>query len=195
VAQEGGLKCEVLGRAQIEKLGMNLFLGVAQGSAEEPRLVRLSYEPARKGGKPVALVGKAITFDSGGLSLKTAQGMEDMKTDMAGAATVLSAIGAVAALELPVEVHAIAACTENMPSGKAYKLGDVLRSMAGKTVEINNTDAEGRLTLGDALAFALKLSPDEVFDFFSQRGFALQKLRTVRGDLGCNEYVFRRITE
>src|SRR5262249_47930104 len=101
---------------------------------------------------------------------KPSQAMEDMKVDMAGAAAVLSTIGALAELEVPVEVHAIAACTENMPSGKAYKLGDVLRSMAGKTVEINNTDADGRLTPGDAITYALKLEPDEVFDFATLTG-------------------------
>src|SRR5262249_56580321 len=101
---------------------------------------------------------------------KTSQGMEDMKVDMAGSATVIQAIGALAALEVPVEVHALAAATENMPSGRSYKLGDVLRSMAGKTVEINNTDAEGRLTLRDAITYALKQEPDEIFDFATLTG-------------------------
>src|SRR6266850_1004033 len=125
-AEESGLKCEVLGRAQIEKLGMTLFLGVSQGSAEEPQLVRLSYEPRGKGGDSVALVGKAITFDSGGLSLKTAQGMEDMKTDMAGAAAVISAMRLVAALKPPFPVRGYFGACENLPSGTAYKLADVL---------------------------------------------------------------------
>src|SRR4029079_2810196 len=114
---------------------------------------------------------KGVTFDSGGLSLKTSQGMETMKTDMSGAAAVIAAIGALADLGSPYEIHALAACTENMPSGKAYKLGDVLRSMSGKTVEINTTDAEGRLTLGDAITYAVReIKPDEIFDFATLTG-------------------------
>jgi leucyl aminopeptidase len=116
------------------------------------------------------LVGKGVTFDSGGLSLKTNEGMLDMKTDMAGAAAVLAAVAAAAAEHLPVEVHALAACTENMPSGASYKLGDVLTSMAGKTVEITNTDAEGRLTLADAITFGLGLRPDALLDFATLTG-------------------------
>jgi leucyl aminopeptidase len=154
---------------------MGMYLAVAQGSDEEPRFIHLSYKPA--GAKRrVALIGKGVTFDSGGLSLKPSQSMEDMKIDMSGAAAVLSAIAALAQLKAPVEVHAIAACTENMPSGKAYKLGDVLRSMAGKTVEINNTDAEGRLTLGDAITYAKQLEPDEVFDFATLTGACMVAL-------------------
>src|SRR3954462_11546784 len=126
MAAAHGLQCQVLGRAQIAKLGMNLFLGVAQGSAEEPQLVRISWEPAKGGGKPVALVGKAITFDSGGLSLKTAQGMEDMKTDMAGAAAVIAAMRVVASVKPPFAVRAYFGACENLPSGTAYKPGDVI---------------------------------------------------------------------
>jgi leucyl aminopeptidase len=143
---------------------------VGQGSDEEPRFIHLTYKPKAKAQKRICLVGKGVTFDSGGLSLKPSNSMEDMKVDMSGAAAVISAIGALAELQVPFEVHAIAACTENMPSGKAYKLGDVLKSMNGKTVEINNTDAEGRLTLGDAITFALKLEPDELFDFATLTG-------------------------
>src|SRR5207237_9396576 len=127
--------------------------------------------------KKIALVGKGVTFDSGGLSLKPSNAMEDMKIDMSGAAAVLSAIGVLADMGVPYEVHAIAACTENMPSGKSYKLGDVLKSMAGKTVEINNTDAEGRLTLGDALAYAIsEVQPDEIFDFATLTGACMVAL-------------------
>ena len=176
VAEEGGLTCEVLGRARIEKLGMNLFLGVAQGSEEEPQLVRLSYEPARKGGKPVALVGKAITFDSGGLSLKTAQGMEDMKIDMAGAAAVISAMRLVATLKPPFPVRGYFGACENLPSGSAYKPGDVIVGKNGTSVEVLNTDAEGRLVLADVLAWAVEEKPAAVIDLATLTGAVLVAL-------------------
>ena len=169
-AEEAGLKCEVLGRAQIEKLGMNLFLGVAQGSAEEPQLVRISYDPPRGTGSPVALVGKAITFDSGGLSLKTAQGMEDMKTDMAGAAAVIAAMRLVAALEPPFPVRGYFGACENLPSGTAYKPGDVIVGKNGTSVEVLNTDAEGRLVLADVLAWAVEDKPAAVVDLATLTG-------------------------
>lgn len=169
LAEKHGLEAKVLGPGECRSLGMGMYLAVAQGSDEEPRFIHLAWKPA--GAKRrVCLVGKGVTFDSGGLSLKPSQGMEDMKVDMSGAATVLNAIAALAQLQVPVEVHAVAACTENMPSGKAYKLGDVLRSMSGKTVEINNTDAEGRLTLGDAITYAQRLEPDEIIDFATLTG-------------------------
>ncbi len=170
LAARYGLEARVLGPAECAKLGMGMYLAVSFGSDEEPRFIHLTYRPKTPATKRVCLVGKGVTFDSGGLSLKPSPSMEDMKTDMAGAAAVISAIAAVAELGAPVEVHAIAACTENMINGKAYKLGDVLRSMNGKTVEINNTDAEGRLTLGDAITYALQLEPDEIFDFATLTG-------------------------
>jgi leucyl aminopeptidase len=173
LAKQHGLEAKILGPKECEKLGMGMFLAVGQGSDEEPRFIHLTYKPKGKTPpkKKVVLVGKGITFDSGGLSLKPSNAMEDMKVDMAGAAAVVSAIGALADMGVPVEVHAIAACCENMPSGKSYKLGDVLKSMNGKTVEINNTDAEGRLTLGDALHYAVtEVKPDEIFDFATLTG-------------------------
>jgi leucyl aminopeptidase len=170
VAEEGGLRCEVLGRARIEKLGMSLFLGVARGSAEEPQLVRISWEPKGKAGKPVALVGKAITFDSGGLSLKTAQGMEDMKTDMAGAAAVIAAMRLVAALRPPFPVRGYFGACENLPSGSAYKPGDVIVGKNGTSVEVLNTDAEGRLVLADVLAWAVEEKPAAVIDLATLTG-------------------------
>jgi leucyl aminopeptidase len=169
VAAQHGLGCVILGPDQCRDQGMGLFLAVAQGSTEEPRFVHLSWKPPAPR-KRVVLVGKGVTFDSGGLSLKPNDGMLDMKTDMSGAAAVIAAMGAIAAEKLPLEVHALAACTENMPSGRAYKLGDVLRSKAGKTVEINNTDAEGRLTLADAISYGLELKPDAVLDFATLTG-------------------------
>jgi len=169
LAAESGLGVEVLGPDACRDLGMGLYLAVAQGSTEEPRFIHLSWRP-EGAKKRIVLVGKGVTFDSGGLSLKTNEGMLDMKVDMSGAAAVLSAIAAAARQQLPVEIHALAACTENMPSGSSYKLGDVLRSMAGKTVEITNTDAEGRLTLADALTFGLRLKPDAILDFATLTG-------------------------
>lgn len=168
-ASQRGLTATVLGPAECRERRMGLFLAVAQGSDQEPRFIHLAWKPPGAT-KRVVLIGKGVTFDSGGLSLKTNEGMLDMKSDMAGAAAVLSAIGAIADERLAIEVHALAACTENMPSGRAYKLGDVLRSMAGKTVEINNTDAEGRLTLADALTYARELAPHVVLDFATLTG-------------------------
>jgi leucyl aminopeptidase len=176
LAKKAGLEAKVLGPKDCEKLGMGMYLAVAQGSDEEPRLIHLLYKPKSKPRKRIVLIGKGVTFDSGGLSLKPSASMEDMKIDMAGAAVVISAIAALSELGVPYEVHAIAAATENMPSGKAYKLGDVLRSMAGKTVEINNTDAEGRLTLGDAITYAQAAEPDEVFDFATLTGACMVAL-------------------
>src|SRR4051812_8928248 len=186
-AGEAGLKCEVLGRAQIEKLGMTLFLGVAQGSAEEPQLVRISYDPARAKGAPVALVGKAITFDSGGLSLKTAQGMEDMKTDMAGAAAVISAMRLVAALRPPFPVRGYFGACENLPSGTAYKPGDVIVGKNGTSVEVLNTDAEGRLVLADVLAWAVEEKPAAIVDLATLTGAILVALGPWTAGLFSND--------
>ena len=168
-AGPAGVSIEVLDREACRKLGMGLYLAVAQGSVEEPRFIHLAWKPAGAR-RRIVLVGKGVTFDSGGLSLKTNEGMLDMKTDMAGAAAAIAAAVAVGEEKLPIEVHALAACTENMPSGSSYKLGDVLTSMAGKTVEINNTDAEGRLTLADALTFGLRLEPDAIIDLATLTG-------------------------
>jgi leucyl aminopeptidase len=184
--QEAGLSVEVLDRARCAELGMGLYLAVAQGSPEEPRFIHLAWTPpgARR---RLVLVGKGVTFDSGGLSLKTNEGMLDMKTDMAGAAAVLAATVAAAEEKLPVEVHALAACTENMPSGNSYKLGDVLRSLNGKTVEINNTDAEGRLTLADAITFGLRLRPDALVDFATLTGACMVALGPYIAGLMSND--------
>src|SRR5882762_4827082 len=186
-AQEAGLKCEVLGRAQIEKLGMSLFLGVAQGSSEEPQLVRISYDPPRGKQDPVALVGKAITFDSGGLSLKTAQGMEDMKTDMAGAAAVIAAMSLVPEIAPPFPVHGYFGACENLPSGTAYKPGDVLVGRNGVSVEVLNTDAEGRLVLGDVLAWAAEDQPAAIVDLATLTGAILVALGPWTAGLFSND--------
>ncbi len=187
VAGEAGLELTVLDREACRQKGMGLFLAVAQGSPEEPRFIHLAWKPERPE-KRVVLVGKGVTFDSGGLSLKTNEGMLDMKVDMSGAAAVISAVESAARQKLPVEVHALAACTENMPSGTAYKLGDVLRSMAGKTVEITNTDAEGRLTLADAITYGLALKPDFILDFATLTGACVVALGPhIAGVMGNND--------
>jgi leucyl aminopeptidase len=158
LARESGLACEIRGPREIAGLRMGMFLGVTRGSAEEPRLVRLSLVPKGAAAKrpPLLLVGKAITFDSGGLSLKPTESMVDMKTDMAGAAAVLAAMRVVAESPPPFPVHALLGACENMPGGRAYKPSDVLRACNGKTVEVTNTDAEGRLVLGDLLAWGVE---------------------------------------
>jgi leucyl aminopeptidase len=173
IAEAGGLKISIGGRKQIEKLKMGMFLGVAQGSAEKPKLIHLSYLPknARHAERaPIALVGKAITFDSGGLSLKTPDGMVDMKTDMAGSAAVLAAMKVIAELRPPFPVHAFMGACENMPSGTAYRPGDILISRLGKTVEVTNTDAEGRLVLGDVLTWANEYKPSAIIDLATLTG-------------------------
>ncbi len=169
IAATHKLEIKVLDADACRAQGMELFLAVSQGSTEPPRFIHMAHKP-KNARKRVVLIGKGITFDSGGLSLKPNDSMLDMKTDMAGAATVLSAMAVIAQEQLPIEVHALAACCENMPSGRAYKLGDVIRGKGGKTVEINNTDAEGRLTLADAMAYALELQPDVVLDFATLTG-------------------------
>jgi leucyl aminopeptidase len=168
---KGTLTVSVLDVKKCAELGMGMFLAVGQGSDQEPRFIHMIYKPAKKPKKRVCFIGKGVTFDSGGYSLKPSQAMEDMKVDMSGAAAVISAMDAIATLGSDLEVHAVAACCENLVSGRAYKLGDVLKSMDGTTVEINNTDAEGRLTLGDAITYARdKIKPDEMFDFATLTG-------------------------
>jgi len=168
-----GLKVRVLGPGEMRRLGMNAILGVARGSVVEPRFVHMTYRPSGRARKRVALVGKGITFDSGGLSLKTPQNMEEMKMDMAGAAVVLAVLQALPRLKLPVEVHGFAPFTYNLPGGDALKPGDVLKAFNGKTIEVLNTDAEGRLVLSDALAFACKLGFDSIIDLATLTGAAL----------------------
>ncbi len=168
---------KVLGPTECAELGMGMFLAVGKGSDEEPRFIHMTYKPKKKPTKRIAIIGKGITFDSGGYSLKPSASMEDMKVDMSGAAAVISAMDAIATLGTSHEIHVIAACCENMVSGHAYRLGDVLTSMDGTTVEINNTDAEGRLTLGDAITYTrTKVEPDEMYDFATLTGACMVAL-------------------
>jgi len=171
---EGKIFAEILDRKECEKRGMGAFLAVAQGSTHEPYFIHLFYQPLTK--KPanelpvVALVGKGITFDSGGLSIKPAESMETMKVDMAGAATVLGVFSVLEKIQPDVLLHGYIAACENMPSGSAMKPGDVVTSQSGKTIEIRNTDAEGRLTLADAISESLKVKPDAVIDLATLTG-------------------------
>ncbi|HEY4238449.1 MAG TPA: leucyl aminopeptidase [Kofleriaceae bacterium] len=168
---------QILDAKQCAALGMGMFLAVGQGSLQESKFIHLTYKPAKKAKKKICFIGKGVTFDSGGYSLKPSASMEDMKVDMSGAAAVISAIDAIATLGSENEIHAVAACCENLVSGNAYKLGDVLVSMDGTTVEINNTDAEGRLTLGDAITYVRqKIQPDEMFDFATLTGACMVAL-------------------
>ncbi len=171
IAKAGRLRVRVLDRDDCAKLGMGAFLGVAQGSQEPPRFIHLTYAPRRRARRKVVIIGKGITFDSGGLDLKSADGMLRMKGDMAGSAAVLGLFQALPKLRLPVEVHGLIAATENMPSGAAQRPGDIVRALNGLTIEIGNTDAEGRLTLADALAYAAKeIKPDEMVDMATLTG-------------------------
>jgi len=171
--QTAGLECDVLERKDLQKLGAGALLAVAQGSAEPPKMIVLRYTPKRRAasGEVLGLVGKAVTFDTGGISIKPAGGMEEMKLDMAGGAAVVEAIGLIAQLALPLEVVAIVPATENMPSGTATRPGDVVRAMNGKTIEVINTDAEGRLILADALTYAATVSgATRLIDFATLTG-------------------------
>jgi leucyl aminopeptidase len=164
-----GLRVTIMGMKEIQKEKMGGLLGVSQGSAEEPRVIVIEHRP-KKPKKSVVLIGKGVTFDSGGISLKPSKGMGWMKYDMCGAATVMGVMRAVADLDLPIKVVGIIPATENLPSGTATKPGDVLTMASGKTVEVDNTDAEGRLILADALHFSARFNPDIVIDYATLTG-------------------------
>jgi leucyl aminopeptidase len=164
VARSCGLKVSVYDKDALTKAGMNLIIAVGQGSAHDPRLVHLIYKPTKPAKKKLVFIGKGLTFDSGGLCIKPAPGMEEMKGDMGGAANVIALMAAVAATKPAVEVHGIVGSAENMPDGAAYRPGDIFKSLDGKTVEIINTDAEGRLVLADCLTYARGLKPDMILD-------------------------------
>ena len=169
IAREFGLKIQVLERKQIEKLGMGAFLGVAAGSIQPPKFIIIEYRGG--GSRPfIALVGKSITFDSGGISIKPAENMERMKDDMSGGAAVLGAIRNAAALKLKLNIVGLLPAAENMPGGRALKPGDVLRTLSGQTIEIVNTDAEGRLILADALTYACRYKPAVIVDIATLTG-------------------------
>jgi len=180
------LSVEVLDEKEMDRLGMGALLAVARGSREPPRLIVVEHRGADKGARPIVLVGKGVTFDSGGISLKPAQAMDEMKFDMSGAASVLGALQTAAALGLPLHVVGIIPSTENLPGGNAIKPGDVVTSMAGQTVEILNTDAEGRLILCDALTYAGRYEPGVVVDIATLTGACVVALGRVATGLFAN---------
>lgn len=195
-AKEKNLGFKVLGPRDLEKQGMGLFLGVARGSEHEPRLIHLTYTPdgGVKSERVVALVGKGLTFDAGGLSLKTAEGMVEMKVDMAGGAAVAAAMLALAELKPGCVVHGIIGAAENMPDGKAIRPGDVLRSKKGTTVEVINTDAEGRLVLGDVMAYAQEQGVNEMIDVATLTGACMVALgRVVAGAFANDDDLAARL--
>jgi leucyl aminopeptidase len=188
MADEVGLKCEVYGADKIQSLKMGAFWGVAQGSDEPPALIVVRYEPANAPATPVlGLVGKGITFDTGGISIKPADGMEKMKYDMAGGAAMLGAMRAIALLKPKVKVTMIVCATENMPSGKAQKPGDVQIAMSGKSIEIINTDAEGRLVLADGLFYARQLGCTHLIDAATLTGAVVVALGYVNAGVFAND--------
>jgi len=170
MAREFNLECEVLERADMEKLGMRSLLAVAAGSHQPPKLIVLRYRGGATDAKPVVLIGKGVTFDTGGISLKPAAEMDEMKYDMCGAASVLGTLQAVKSLKLPVNLTVVVPATENMPGGGASRPGDIVTSMSGQTIEILNTDAEGRLILCDALTYAERFKPAAVVDIATLTG-------------------------
>ena len=187
MAAEFGLACEVLERSDMEALGMNALLAVARGSHQPPKLIILHYKGAGDSDKPVVLVGKGITFDSGGISLKPAADMDEMKYDMCGAASVLGTLKAVARMALPINLTVLVPATENMPGGQATRPGDIVTSMSGQTIEILNTDAEGRLILCDALTYAERFNPDTVIDVATLTGACVVALGNVATGLFANK--------
>ena len=190
-ALEGsGLVVDVLDESRMRGLNMGLLLGVAQGSAEPPRMIVIRYSPPGAAAAPVlGLVGKGVTFDTGGISIKPADGMERMKTDMSGGAAVIAAMRAIASLKAPIPVIGLVPAAENMPGGRAIRPGDVLTSASGKTVEVNNTDAEGRLLLADALWYAQQLGATHLVDVATLTGaIAVALGRFVSGVLGGPEW-------
>ena len=193
------LQVEVQGREGIEGLGMGAFSSVAQGSEQEPALIVLKYEGVgakEVGGPLIAFVGKAVTFDSGGISLKPGAKMAEMKFDMSGGAAVVEAVAAIARLQLPVKLVAVVGATENLPSGRAVKPGDIVKAANGKTIEVNNTDAEGRLVLADCLCHAVSLGAERIVDLATLTGAVIVALgSTYAGLMSNDEELSERVTE
>jgi len=187
MAESVGLSFQALGPAKMRQLGMGALLGVAQGSVQEPRLIILEHNPGKKQDSPIVLVGKGITFDSGGISLKRSENMEAMKGDMAGAAVTMGIMRAISTLGISQRVVGLMPATENLPSGSAYKPGDVVKTIVGKTIEVTNTDAEGRLILADALGYAQRYEPAAVIDLATLTGACVVALGQVAAGLFSND--------
>jgi leucyl aminopeptidase len=194
VALQAGLRYRAIHTDEAKELGMGAFLAVARGSDEPAVFVEMEYRPEGQESAPIVLVGKGITFDSGGISIKPAENMEAMKDDMAGAAAVIGTMQVVAGLRLPLALVALIPCTENLPSGKAYKPGDVLRSLSGQTIEVISTDAEGRLVLADALSYAARFTPQAVIDLATLTGACVVALGNgVSGLMGNHDDLLARV--
>ncbi|TYO99296.1 leucyl aminopeptidase [Geothermobacter ehrlichii] len=194
LAEEEAIECTIFDRCRLEKEGFGALLGVAQGSSREPRLITLEYRGADSGQKPIALVGKGVVFDAGGISLKPAEKMDEMKMDMAGAAAVLGTLRAAARLRLPINLVGIVPAVENLPSGTAYRPGDILTSLSGKTIEVLNTDAEGRLILADALTWAGRFEPEAIIDLATLTGACIIALgHHASAVLGNNQGLVRQL--
>lgn len=194
LAQKERITVEVMEKEGLERFGMGGILGVGQGSHNPPGLVHFTYRPRVKPKKMVVVVGKGITFDSGGLSLKTAQQMETMKDDMSGAAVVFGLFRYLQEVDIPVELHGLTPLAENMPSGGAHRPGDVIRLFNGKTVEVMNTDAEGRLILADALAYGATLQPDLMIDIATLTGACVVALgNEISGAMGTDEKTMKQL--
>jgi leucyl aminopeptidase len=188
IASRHGMDVTVLGRTEMQAEGMGALLSVAQGTPQDPKLIALVYHGGSEGSKPVVLVGKGLCFDSGGISIKPAQSMEDMKYDMCGAAGVLGALDAIGRMRLPINVVGLIGSTTNMPSGTAVNPGDVVRSHLGKYIEIINTDAEGRLVLADVLSYARRFEPAVVVDAATLTGACVIALgHTATGVFGLDD--------
>lgn len=185
--RHGTVTAEVLGRDEIDRASMGGLIAVSQGSAQEPRLIVLRYQGGTEGAETVGLVGKAVTFDSGGISIKSSQRMHEMKMDMSGGAAVLEAVAAVAELGLPLNLLAVVPATENMPSGTAIKPGDIITQHNGKTVEVINTDAEGRLILADALSYCAEQGAGRIVDLATLTGAIITALGSTYAGLVSND--------
>ena len=196
IAREKKIRCQILGSAELRRLKMGGILGVNQGSKVPPALIILEYGVSHKNRGTVCLVGKGVTFDTGGISIKPAADMEKMKYDKAGACTVIAAVATAAELKLPVHIVALAPAVENMPSENSQRPGDIIRMYSGKTVEVINTDAEGRLILGDALAYAGKFKPKAIIDLATLTGMCAYTFGDQAiGLLGNDEKLLRRVKE
>ena len=195
IACDLGLETKIYNREECEKMGMGAFLAVGRGSAEEPKFIHMKYQVDNPK-KRIAIIGKGICFDSGGLDIKPASSMLTMKDDMSGAAAVIGIMSVMRELHPQVEVHGIIAACENMPGGKSYKPGDILTAKNGKTIEVDNTDAEGRLTLADALCYACELGVDEVIDMATLTGACMVALGTqASGIMGNDDELVKKLID
>lgn len=194
IAKQHKMTCKILEEKEMQKLGMGSLLGVAKGSHQPPKFIILEYKGGKKSEAPIAIVGKAVTFDTGGISLKPPGNMDEMKMDMSGGAVTMGTLQAVAALKLPINVVGLIPSVENMPGGSAIRPGDILKSMSGKTIEVLNTDAEGRLILADALSYAAKFKPRAIVDLATLTGAVIMALgHFAAGVLGTDDKLIEKL--